>query len=145
MTILQKQQSNVLKLDTPEISLRSLEDVIEDSNRYSKDILGWFSDNQCEFIVNLAEQLWSWKTITTGISVIAIGLAQIILGAVLLVFTLGVGSVLCNGLIGEGVSDLMFGIEGLARGHCNWSQYWQHKKLCLLITVATAGIGAYYV
>ena len=145
LNTLQDKQSNLLERETPEISLRSLDDVIEDSNRENRDVLCSFSDNQCEFIVNLGEQLWSWKTITTGISVIAIGLAQIILGAVLLVSTVGVGSVLCNGLIDEGVSDFMFGIQGLARGHCNWSQYWQHKKLSLIITVATAGIGAYFV
>ena len=136
------QQSNLLQIDTQEISLRSLED---EDNRLSEDVLGCFRDNQCEFIYTLGEQLRSWKTITTGISVIAIGVAQIALAAILLTSTQGVGSVLCKGLNDQGMSDFMFGIQGLAQGHCNWSQYWQHKKLSLLITVATAGIGAYYV
>ena len=63
LTTLQNLQIILLELETPEISLRSLEDVIEYSNRENEDVLGWFRDNQYKFIINLIEQLWSWKTI----------------------------------------------------------------------------------
>ena len=141
---LKNQQSTLLDLETPEISLRSLADVFEESIQEKGDVLEWLSNNQCDFIVNLAEQKWSWKSIFTAISVIAIGVAQIALGAVLLVGSAGSGSFLCNALISEGVSDMIFGIEGLARGHCNWSQYFDHKIMSVAITVATAGIGALF-
>lgn len=140
---LKNQQSTLLDLETPEISLRRLADVFEESIQDKGDVLGWFSDNQCDLVINLAEQKWTWKSIFTAISVIAIGVAQIALGAVLLVASSGSASFLCNALISEGVSDMIFGIEGLVRGHCNWSQYFDHKIMSLAITVATAGIGAY--
>ena len=38
---------------------------------------------------------------------------------------------------------MIFGIEGLVRGHCNCSQYLEHKVMSVLLTVATAGVGAY--
>ena len=31
----------------------------------------------------------------------------------------------------------------MVRGHCNWSQYLEHKVMSVLLTVATAGVGAY--
>ena len=140
---LKNQQSTILELETPEISLRRLADVFEDSIQDKQDVLGWFSDNQCDLVINLAEQKWSWKSIFTSLSVIAIGVAQIAVGAVLLVASPGSASFVCNGLISEGVSDMIFGIQGLVQGHCNWSQYFEHKKMSVAITIATAGIGAY--
>ena len=141
---LRNQQSSILELDTPEITLKKLADVFDESIQEKGDVLGWFSDNQCDLIIELAEQKWSWKSIFTAISVIAIGVAQIVLGAVLLLVSAGSGSFVANGLISEGVSDMIFGIEGLVRGHCNWSQYWDHKIMSIAITVATAGLGAIF-
>ena len=71
-------------------------------------------------------------------------MAQITLGAVLLLGSIGTGSFFCSALISEGISDMIFGIEGLVKGHCNWSQYWDNKKMSLAITVATAGVGALF-
>ena len=140
---LKNQQSTLLELETPEASLRRLSDLFEHSIQEMGDVLEWFSSNQCDLIINLAEQKWSWKSIGTAVSIIAIGVAQIALGAVLLVVSAGSGSFLCNALISEGVSDMIFGIEGLAHGYCNWSQYFHHKIWSMAITIATAGIGAY--
>ena len=140
---LKNQQSTLLELESPEVSLRRLSDMFEQSIQEKGDVLGWFSDNQCDFLINLAEQKWSWKSIWTAVSVIAIGVAQIALGAVLLAVSAGSASFVCNAIISEGVSDMIFGIEGLVRGHCNWSQYFDHKILSITITIATAGIGAY--
>ena len=144
ISTLKNQQGTIRELETPEITLRKLTDVFDGSLQDKGDVLGWFSDNQCELIIDLAEQKWSWKTITTAIGAIALGVAQIALGAVLLVTSVGTGSFICNALISEGVSDMIFGIEGLVRGHCNWSQYWDNKKMSLAITVATAGLGALF-
>ena len=141
---LKNQQSTILELETPEISLRKLVDVLEDSIQDKQDVLGWFSDNQCDLVITLAEQKWSRKSTLTALSVIAIGVAQIAVGAVLLVSSSGVASLLSSALFSEGVSDMMFGIEGLARGHCNWSQYFSHKMVNVAITVATGGINAIF-
>ena len=143
VSTLKNQVSTILELDTPEITLRRLADVFEDSIQDKGDVIEWFADNQCDLVIDLAEEKWSWKTIFTASSIIALGVAQIVLGAVLLVVSAGAGSFFCNGLISEGVSDIIFGIEGLVRGHCNWSQYFDHKIMSVLLTVATAGIGAY--
>ena len=144
ISTLKNQQSTIRELDTPEITLRKLSDVFDDSVQDKGDVLGWFSDNQCDLIIDLAEQKWSWKTILTAIGAIALGVAQIALGAVLLATTAGTGAFFCNALISEGISDMIFGIEGLVKGHCNWTQYWDNKVMSLAITVATAGVGALF-
>lgn len=144
ISVIKSHQSTIRELDTPEITLRRLSDVFEDSIQDKWDVLEWFSDNQCDLIVDLSEQKWSWKTIFTAVGAIALGVAQIAVGAVLLVVTAGTGSFFCNALISEGVSDMIFGIEGLVKGHCNWSQYWDNKKMSIAITVATAGLGAIF-
>lgn len=144
ISTLQSKQSIIQGLDTPEITLRKLSDVFDDGMQEKGDVLGWFADNQCDLIINLTEKKWSLKTILTAIGAIALGVAQIALGAVLLVASAGTGTFFCNALIGEGVSDMIFGIEGLAKGHCNWSQYWDNKKMSLAITVATAGFGSVF-
>ena len=143
VSTLKNQQSTLIELETPQISLRRLEDMFKDRIDDRGDVLRWFSDNQCNLVINLAEQKWSRKSIFIAVSVIAIGVAQIALGAVLLVGSVGTTAFICNGLISEGVSDMIFGLQGLAQGHCNWSQYFDHKLTSLAITVATAGIGAY--
>ena len=56
------------------------------------------------------------------------GVAQITLGVVTAIATLGSGSIICEALISEGISDMIFGVENLIKGHCNWRQYWDHKK-----------------
>ena len=144
ISTLKGQQSTIRQLETPEISLRRLADVFDDSVQDKGDVLGWFSDNQCHLIIDLAEQKWSWKTISTAIGAIALGVAQIALGAVLLVVSAGTGAFFCSALISEGISDMMFGIEGLVKGHCNWSQYLENKMMSLAITMATAGVGALF-
>ena len=144
ISTLKSQQSTIQELETPEITLRRLSDVFDDSVQDKGDVLGWFSDNQCDLIISLAEQKWSWKTITTAITAIALGVAQIALGAVLAVVSLGSGSFICTALISEGVSDMIFGIEGLVKGHCNWSEYFDNKIMSLAITVATAGVGTLF-
>ena len=144
ISTLRNQLSTILELETPEITLRQLPDVFHDDVQEKGDVLEWFSNNQCHLVIDLGEQKWSWPTISTGFGAIALGVAQITLGAVLLLGTSGTGSFFCNALISEGVSDMIFGIEGLVKGQCNWSQYWDNKKMSLAITVATAGVGALF-
>ena len=144
ISTLKSTQSTIRELETPEITLRKLSDVFDDSVQDKGDVLGWFSDNQCDLIIDLAEQKWSWKTILTAIGAIALGVAQIALGAVLLATTAGTGAFFCNALISEGISDMIFGIEGLVKGHCNWSQYWNNKVMSLAITLGTSGVGALF-
>jgi preprotein translocase subunit SecA len=144
ISTLRNQRSTILELETPEISLRQLSDVFDDSVQEKGDVLDSFFNNHCHFVINLGEQKWSWKTISTGVGAIALGVAQITTGAILLLQTVGTGSFFCGALINEGVSDMIFGIEGLCKGHCNWSQYWDNKKMSLAITVATAGLGAVF-
>lgn len=144
ISALKSHVSTIREVETPEITLRRIFDVFEDSIQEKWDVLEWFSDNQCHLIIHLGEQKWSLKSIFTAIGAIALGVAQIAVGAVLLLTTAGTGSFFCNALISEGVSDMIFGIEGLIKGHCNWSQYWDNKKMSLAITVATAGLGAVF-
>ena len=143
VSTVQSQRSLLLDLDKPEITLKKLIDMFEESIQEKIDVVEAFSDNQCHFVITVAEKKWSLKSIITAVSVIVLGLAQIVAGAILLVFTYGAGVHFANGLIGEGVSDIVFGIKGLWTGYCSPTEYLKHKLLSLAISLATAGVGAW--
>ena len=53
ISTLRNHQSTILELETPEITLRKLSDMLSDSVQEKGDVLEWFSDNQCDLILSL--------------------------------------------------------------------------------------------
>ena len=85
-----------------------------------------------------------WSTFWEIVGIIALGIAQICVGVIIEVFTLGAGTFIAEGFIGEGVGDLMFAAECIISWHCSMKEYLKQKAISLCITVLTCGVGAWF-
>ncbi|CAF1398910.1 unnamed protein product [Adineta steineri] len=81
-----------------------------------------------------------WKAV---IGVAALGMAQLIGGAAIAVFTLGAGTSIGMGLITEGVSDLITAVkDGIINRDFSWVSYVIQKAISLTVSLVCAGLGA---
>lgn len=81
-----------------------------------------------------------WKSV---ISVAALGLAQLVGGAAIAVFSLGAGATIGMGLIFEGVSDLITAVkDGIINRDFSWVSYGIQKAISLTVSLVCAGMGA---
>ncbi|CAM2724787.1 unnamed protein product [Rotaria socialis] len=77
------------------------------------------------------------------IGLTAIGLAQVVGGAALAVFTLGAGSSIGMGLLTEGISDLITAVkDGIINRDFSWVSYGIQKAISLTVSLVCAGFGA---
>ncbi|XP_049884016.1 uncharacterized protein LOC126379352 isoform X1 [Pectinophora gossypiella] len=80
---------------------------------------------------------------TSVISLLGIGLGQIIIGAALTVFTLGAGATIGAGLISEGVSDIITAIkDGIINRDFDWATWALMKVISVAVSVVCAGFKA---
>ncbi|CAF1431542.1 unnamed protein product, partial [Didymodactylos carnosus] len=81
-----------------------------------------------------------WSSV---IGLALLGLAQIIVGGALAVFTLGAGSSIGMGLISERVSDLITAVkDGIINRDFSWASYAVQKAISLTVSIVCAGLGA---
>ncbi len=81
-----------------------------------------------------------WKAV---IAVAALGIAQLVAGAALTVFTLGAGASIGMGLIIEGVGDLITAVkDGIINRDFSWISYGIQKAISLTVSLVCAGLGA---
>jgi hypothetical protein len=73
--------------------------------------------------------------------VACIGLAQIVAGAALTVFSFGAVAQFGLGLISEGVSDLITAVKAGIQGEFSWKDWGIQKAISIAISVVTAGLG----
>ena len=72
-----------------------------------------------------------------------LGLVQLVGGAALAVFTLGVGTSFAMGLMTEGVSDLITAVkDGIINRDFSWASYAIQKAISITVSIVCAGIGA---
>ena len=77
------------------------------------------------------------------IGLMALGLAQVVGGAALAVFTLGAGSSIGMGLLSEGISDLITAVkDGIINRDFSWVSYGIQKAISLTVSLVCAGMGA---
>lgn len=81
---------------------------------------------------------WDWR----AFAVAMLGLAQIIAGIALEVFTYGAATPIATMLISEGISDMLFAVQSGLTGTFTWRNYAIHKATSLAISVCTFGICA---
>ena len=80
---------------------------------------------------------------TAVLSVSALGLAQLIAGAAITVFSLGSGITVGMGLMVEGVSDLIIAVkDGIINRDFSWVTYGIQKAISLTVSLVCAGMGA---
>ena len=103
-----------------------------------------FESKGFDHVIVLEEEKWSLWTILRIVAIVAIGIAQIVLGIVVEVFSVGAGTFLAAGLIEEGISDIMFAIECAFTGYCTFKDYLINKATSLVFTVVSGGVGAFF-
>ena len=75
-----------------------------------------------------------------GLIVFLLGCIQVVVGAVLC--ATGLFASFGLGLITEGVSDLIYGIEAMATGEFSWNEWSIQKAISITVSLVTAGVGA---
>ncbi len=75
-----------------------------------------------------------------GLVVFLLGVAQIVAGVLLTVFTVGAAAQFGMALIGEGISDCIDGIEGMITGEFSWAEWAITKATGIAISLLTGGV-----
>jgi hypothetical protein len=128
---------------SPDAFLYDLEDQFGDGESYQhRHEVHTFALNGFDHIVSVEEEQYTWRMIFSTLAVILIGVAQIALGGFLQFITFGAGTFLAAGLISEGLSDIMYGIQAARSGHFSWKDWADHKWVSMATTTAMMGIGA---
>ncbi|KAI7793684.1 hypothetical protein IRJ41_025216 [Triplophysa rosa] len=68
-----------------------------------------------------------------------LGVVQVVVGVLVCALTLGTASQFGMGLISEGVSDMISGIEGMVKGTFDWVSWAISKSISIGISLLTAG------
>ena len=79
---------------------------------------------------------FSWE----GLIVFLLGVAQLVAGVLLTVFTVGAAAQFGLALIGEGISDCISGIEGMVTGEFSWAEWAITKATGIAISLVTGGV-----
>ncbi|XP_008298026.1 uncharacterized protein LOC103370675 [Stegastes partitus] len=102
---------------------------VEAYNLYSQGLIYVFSVEE--------EPRFSWE----GLVVFFLGILQIIAGALLAVFTFGALAQVGMGLITEGISDCISGIEAMVTGEFSWKSWAINKAISIGISLIGFGVG----
>ncbi|XP_078533257.1 uncharacterized protein LOC144819159 [Lissotriton helveticus] len=70
-----------------------------------------------------------------------LGVTQVVAGILLVTITSGVASQIGLGLIGEGISDMISGIEGMIRGSFSWAEWASAKALSIGLSLISGVFG----
>jgi hypothetical protein len=98
-----------------------------------------------DHVIEMKEEKRSWKMIIRASLIIAFGVAQVALGAVIQMKFAGLMTHAASGLMSEGISDIMFAMSALWSGNnFTWSDYRRHKLMSIAITASTMGIAAVF-
>ncbi|XP_023820907.1 uncharacterized protein LOC105357957 [Oryzias latipes] len=90
---------------------------------------------QYAFAVEQEPSIWE------AILVFFLGVLQIVAGVLLAVFTCGALAQVGFGLISEGVSDCIYGIEALVTGEFSWKDWAIQKAISVGVSLITFGVG----
>lgn len=130
-------------LKVPEGQLISLVAFFSEGQFSNAEEIYLFSINGMDHLLKLGEKKWTWEMIRNTITVIALGVAQIALGAVIELYSVGLMTHVGGACISEGVNDIFFAAGALKSGYFSWKEYREQKLQSLKMTILSAGIGAY--
>ncbi|CAF4157590.1 unnamed protein product, partial [Rotaria magnacalcarata] len=99
---LEQLRCGIEKFKTPDCFYSSLEGTLKMQQNLCVIEASWFSLNGLENLITLEEQRYSWKFWRNFAIVVVLGVSQIVAGAVLEIFTAGVGTYAASFLINEG-------------------------------------------
>ena len=90
------------KLETPDCFFATLEGALKMQQNSCIVEASWFSLNGMEDLITLQEQAYSWKFWRNVVIVTGLALSQIVVGALIEIWTAGVGTYAASFLINEG-------------------------------------------
>ncbi|VDI58633.1 Hypothetical predicted protein [Mytilus galloprovincialis] len=142
---LERLREGLAKFDNVDTELRSLADSCTEEQLIGlcDEILSMTNHGFGDLII-MKERKWTFKSVFKMFCILAIGLIQIGLALAIEFYSVGTGTFVANALLSEGVGDIMFAVECMISGHCTMQSYLHHKALSVAITVASAGIGAFF-
>ncbi|XP_041782118.1 uncharacterized protein LOC121598850 isoform X1 [Anopheles merus] len=141
--VLTKSKSSLAALNVPQGALKSIIYFYGKGNFGSIDEMRIFITNGLEHLIQLGEKKWTMAMILKTSLVLAVGVAQIAIGAIMEVYSVGMMTHVAGAFMGEGVSDIMFAVGAFKSGYFSWKDYGKHKLQSLLFTIGTAGVGMY--
>jgi len=128
----------------PETLLQDLLTLFDPKSQFEfADVLAAWERNGFADLCKIDEKAWSLRTILSIIAVVALGVIEIVGGAIAEIYTLGTGSYFAGALVGEGVSDIMYALNACYTGQFSWKEYRNQKMISLVTSLATAGLSAY--
>lgn len=133
-------------LETPDASLQSIEfamrhersDLVNvNTELYVFQLVGLYH------VIEMTEQKWSSVMIFRASVVIAFGMAQVAVGALIQMKFAGMMTHAASGLMSEGLSDIAFAMSALWSGNnFTWADYGRHKLMSIAITAGSMSIAA---
>ncbi len=90
-----------------------------------------------EFVYMIEEKP---RFIWEALIVFLLGVAQIVAGVLLTVFNAGAAAQFGMGLIGEGISDCIDGIEGMITEEFSWAEWGISKATSIALSLVTGGV-----
>ncbi|KAJ1134277.1 hypothetical protein NDU88_000730 [Pleurodeles waltl] len=130
LTELQKKKNNAITKDQAVFSLST------DHNPITADELIVLYDYGLSFVFEVEKKP---EFCIDALICFILGALQVLAGILVCVFTCGTASQIGMGLISEGVSDMISGIEGMIKGAFDWAEWAISKAISIGLSLITAG------
>ena len=99
------------KLKTPDCFFSSVESTLKVQGNSAIVEAAWFSLNGMEDLIVLQEQAYSWKFWRNVLTVTIMALAQITIGALIEIYTVGIGTYAASFCISEGIDPFLLSCQ----------------------------------
>jgi golgin subfamily B member 1 len=129
-------------LEEPKFVLKPIDDFVPEL-LYSEELKVYKNSGLTMVFAVVEGKKPKKMSIFSFIAVIFIGLAQIFIGCLITILSLGSMTHVGNALISEGIGDLVYAAISYASGNFSWAEYGKYKAISLAISVVTCGVGAY--
>ncbi|KAJ1212522.1 hypothetical protein NDU88_000177, partial [Pleurodeles waltl] len=130
LTEFQKKKNNAITKDQAVFSLAN------DDSPITSDELIVLYDYGLSFVFEVEKKP---EFCISALICFIIGALQVLAGILVCVFTCGTASQFGMGLISEGVSDMISGIEGMIKGAFSWAEWAISKAISIGLSLITAG------
>ncbi|KAF6205681.1 hypothetical protein GE061_019854 [Apolygus lucorum] len=137
-------KSNLHNLDVPSFGSEALTEAFPSGDFLNAQEMYSFISNGLGEILILEEKTYTLRMMLNTTLVICMGICQIAIGAIIDMWSVGAMTYVGNAFISEGISDIIFAISAMRSGYFSWDDYGKHKIESMVLTVASAGIGAYW-
>ncbi|XP_065556502.1 uncharacterized protein LOC136024893 isoform X1 [Artemia franciscana] len=143
VSTLKRSKSSLKALKVPDSKIKSLTEFCGQCEFANIEEVHVFSLNGFDQLLQFEEKRWTQEMLINTAVVTAMGVSQIVIGAVIELYSVGVMTHVGAAFINEGVNDLFFAAGALKSGYFSWEDYGQYKLENLMVTAAIVGMGAY--